>query len=325
MDVKSLYTVIPHIGGIEAMRQVLCESSMYHGPPIEFILELLSLILHNNHFRFEDRWYLQVAGTSMGSAMAPMYANAYMYAYETQHILTTYKNNIIGYYRYIDDLLIIWRGSQTEAHMMVEELNLLPTPIKFTANISEESVQYLDLELSYGDNRVQYTLFSKQTDRNTLLHARSAHPISLKKSIPKAQFQRVIRNNSDINKAELQLKIMTQKFLNRGYNIQVLEEALLKAKLAPVQKMDPVQKIVFPMTFHNSSNLISTIVKDNWKMIATDDTLPKIFKETPLICYRRNKRNKSLKDMLTPFVVRGVFVYMVAKETGLCDREYVGT
>ncbi|CAH2292975.1 Hypothetical predicted protein [Pelobates cultripes] len=162
---------------------------------------------------------------------------------------------------------------------MVDELNLLPTPIKFTANISEDRIQYLDLELSYGTKGVHYILFSKPTYRNTLLHADSAHPMPLKKSIPKEQFQWVIRNNSNDNKAELQLKIMTQKFLERGYDRQVLEDAKLKARIAPVRtKLDPVQRIVFPMTFHNSSNEVTAIVKENWRMVALDDTLPKIFK-----------------------------------------------
>ncbi|CAH2311540.1 Hypothetical predicted protein [Pelobates cultripes] len=189
MDVSSLYTVIPHTDGIEAMRQVLSESPLYRGPPVEFVLEFLSLILYNNHFRFEDQWYLQVAGTSMGSSMAPMYANVFMYIYETQHILTPYRENIISFYRYIDDLLILWRGTLTEAHEMVNELKVLPTPIRFTANISDEKVKFLDLELSYEFNKIQYTLYTKLTDRNTLLHARSAHPIMLKNSIPKSNLQ----------------------------------------------------------------------------------------------------------------------------------------
>ncbi|CAH2248030.1 Hypothetical predicted protein [Pelobates cultripes] len=61
MDVQSLYTVIPHEDGVEAMRQVLTRSIVYQGPPIEFMLELLTLTLENYYFRFEDSWYLQIA------------------------------------------------------------------------------------------------------------------------------------------------------------------------------------------------------------------------------------------------------------------------
>ncbi|XP_063297779.1 probable cation-transporting ATPase 13A4 [Pelobates fuscus] len=299
MDVSNLYTVIPHIEGVEAMRQVLCNTPFYQGPPIEAALELLLFILNHNYFRFEDQWYLQTAGTSMGSAVAPRYANAYMYMYEIQYILTPYARSIMGYYRYIDDLLIIWKGTPEQAQNMVDTLNQLPTPIRFTSNISEHSVQYLDLELSYGTNGVEYTLFSKPTDRNTLLHAQSAHPWALKKSIPKAQYQRVIRNNSNIETAEIQLRSMTQKFVNRGYEDRVLREALVQARLAPRKdKAHSSPCMVFPLTFHNSADKVTALIKDNWKMVSTDDSLPKIFKEPPMICYRRNRNLRDILDYL---------------------------
>uniref|UniRef100_A0A8C5PLM2 Reverse transcriptase domain-containing protein n=1 Tax=Leptobrachium leishanense TaxID=445787 RepID=A0A8C5PLM2_9ANUR len=63
LDVRSLYTVIPHEGGINALIQTISESTCYNGPPIEFIRELLSITLHCNFFRFEKKIYLQLAGT----------------------------------------------------------------------------------------------------------------------------------------------------------------------------------------------------------------------------------------------------------------------
>uniref|UniRef100_A0A8C5MBV0 Reverse transcriptase domain-containing protein n=1 Tax=Leptobrachium leishanense TaxID=445787 RepID=A0A8C5MBV0_9ANUR len=69
MDVKSLYTIIPHEAGVDAMRELLSCSDKYDGPCIEYILELLLMALKNNYFRFENNWYLQKMGMSMGAAM----------------------------------------------------------------------------------------------------------------------------------------------------------------------------------------------------------------------------------------------------------------
>ncbi|CAH2319820.1 Hypothetical predicted protein, partial [Pelobates cultripes] len=75
---------------------------------------------------------------------------------------------------------------------------------------------------------------------------------------------------------------MMQKFAERGYDARILEDARLKAMVAPVQpKIDPAQRMIFPMTFHCASNLVTLVIKENWKMVATDDTLPKVFKELP--------------------------------------------
>ncbi|CAH2315096.1 Hypothetical predicted protein, partial [Pelobates cultripes] len=296
MEVKSLYTVIPHGEGVEAMRTVLSHSSVNKGLPIEFVLEVMTLALEHNYFRFEKEWFLQVSGTSIGAAMAPMYANAYMYVYEKNNILIPYAHLIQGYYRFIDDLLIIWKGTSAEAYTMVEDLNRLQTPIRLKANISPDKVQYLDVKLSIGKNNIEYCLYTKAMDRNTLLHAQSAHPESLKKSLPKAQYLGVIRNNLNDIVKEMQLQEMTNKFLNRGYHSHTLSKALEDAKTTRARReASSIQRLVFPMTFHNLTPQISATVRKNWRILATDDTLPKVFHETPLICH---KRNKSLKDML---------------------------
>ncbi|CAH2282762.1 Hypothetical predicted protein [Pelobates cultripes] len=99
--------------------------------------------------------------------MAGMHANAYMYVYEKNNILTPYAHLIQGQYRFIDDLLIIWKGTPEEAYTMVEDLNRLQTPITLTANISPDKVQYLDVELSIGKNNIEHCLYTKATYRNT--------------------------------------------------------------------------------------------------------------------------------------------------------------
>ncbi|CAH2277152.1 Hypothetical predicted protein [Pelobates cultripes] len=162
--------------------------------------------------------------------MATMYSNAYMLVYEQNNILIRYGHLIQGYYSYIDDLLIVWNGTIPEAYTMVEEINKLPTPIRMTVNINSEKVQYLDVELSIGTNRIEYSLYTKATDRNTLLHAQSAQPIALKRYLPKAQYLRVIRNNSKEDVKERHLLEMIGRFLERGYQHSTLDKALEEAR-----------------------------------------------------------------------------------------------
>ncbi|XP_063297694.1 astacin-like metalloendopeptidase [Pelobates fuscus] len=118
----------------------------------------------------------------------------------------------------------------------------------------------------------------------------------LKESLPKAQFLRVARNNSDKHKMEEQIEEMTQKFLERGYRHQELLKAQQEARNANANmQVRKPPAIVFPMTYNDASPKIAKIIKQNWKMLARDDTLPKVFKENPLICF---KRNKTLKDIV---------------------------
>ncbi|CAH2324938.1 Hypothetical predicted protein, partial [Pelobates cultripes] len=155
-----------------------------------------------------------------------------------------------------------------EAQEMIQFLNQVESPIRFTANINLASVQFLDLEIAINDEGLAYRLYHKPTDRNTLLHNTSAHPKALKRSLPKAQFLRVIRNNSDENIMERQLEEMMVKFLERGYKRDDLVRAKLEAKSAcPTKVKSESQRLVFPVTFHDASPTISKIVKDNWNML----------------------------------------------------------
>ncbi|CAH2315369.1 Hypothetical predicted protein [Pelobates cultripes] len=107
-------------------------------------------------------------------------------------------------------------------------------------------------------------------------------------------------NNSKDATREKQLLEMTDKFLERGYKRSTLDKALEEARNSRVPDGEEtnnkaIQKLVFPTTHHQSTTLISSTIRKNWRILAADDTLPKVFHEKPLICY---KRNKNLKDLL---------------------------
>ena len=67
MDVTSLYTNIPNKEGIDAvLEHVRSDPSAII--PTQYIGKLLELILHQNHFEFNKKLYLQISGTAMGTA-----------------------------------------------------------------------------------------------------------------------------------------------------------------------------------------------------------------------------------------------------------------
>lgn len=77
LDVKSLYTNIPHEEGIIACTTALQTRNIEY-PPTEDLVSLISYILKRNNFVFGDKHYLQIHGTAMGTRMAPCYANLFM-------------------------------------------------------------------------------------------------------------------------------------------------------------------------------------------------------------------------------------------------------
>ena len=81
MDVNSLYINIPHADGVAACRAFLnkhnIQSDIATNIPI-----LIDFILKHNTFTFNDKYYLQINGTAMGTKMAPAYAIIFMESVE---------------------------------------------------------------------------------------------------------------------------------------------------------------------------------------------------------------------------------------------------
>lgn len=88
LDVSLLYTNIPNDEGIHACQTFLDPyvSSMSTASPSilereisnEGAIELLKIVLTMNNFRFNGQHFLQVGGTTMGTRVAPTFANVYM-------------------------------------------------------------------------------------------------------------------------------------------------------------------------------------------------------------------------------------------------------
>ena len=71
-----IYTNIPHNEGIQSIKETLA----IHITPNNhnsYIIELLEVVLTNNHFEFNGAYYHQVSGTAMGSNLAPSFANLF--------------------------------------------------------------------------------------------------------------------------------------------------------------------------------------------------------------------------------------------------------
>ena len=69
IDVKSLYKNIPNHEGIDASTKHLNNHNTT-GVNIQMIRSMLELILENNYFEFNDKYYLQTHGTAKGTTMA---------------------------------------------------------------------------------------------------------------------------------------------------------------------------------------------------------------------------------------------------------------
>ena len=294
MDVHSLYTNIPHEDGIEA--SVNAYNQFYNeGDRIisgQDLAKIMRYTLTHNYFVFDNVFYLQVMGTAMGTRMAPPYAILFLAQLEN-NFLANYRDKPTVFYRYIDDIFMIWSYGLDRLNDFHREFDNAHTTIKFDCLSSKVSINFLDTTVSFDGNRLKCTLFRKPTDRNTLLRYDSFHPSHIKRSIVYSQALRIIRICSKPVDAIRELDDLCGRLLNRGYSIDIINNGINKARqlsrdaLLRYQTRDKSNDFVpFITTYHPLNFQIRKILK-NLYPILQDPTLINVFPKSPSLVFRQ--------------------------------------
>ena len=237
MDVKSLYTNIPHSEGINAVAKAL-EKEDNKSISSRVIIKFLSLILNLNNFTFNNENVLQIKGCAMGAKCSSTYGNIFMGEIEENHIYPLTDNNTKCYFRFIDDIFFIWHKSESLLKEVFQRLNQAHPSIKFDCKYSYKEINFLDTTVIINNDRSLTTkLHTKETDRNAYLHYNSYHPTCMKNNIPYGQALRIKKICTDEMDVNTSLQNMRENFISRGYPRDIIEKHLDKVKTIDRQEL----------------------------------------------------------------------------------------
>ena len=110
---------------------------------------MLHHILTENLFQFCGSNYLQTHGTAMGTKMAVAFANIFMARIDKQ-ILSQSCIKPLSWKKYINDVFSLWNTSQNKIESFVEKANNFHSTIKFSAEVSETEITFLDTKVYKG-------------------------------------------------------------------------------------------------------------------------------------------------------------------------------
>ena len=159
-------------------------------PSNKTVLTLLKMVLELNNFDFNGEHFLQVGGTAMGTRVAPTLANLFMADFEERFVYT-YHTQPKLWGRFIDDIFMIWDSGEAEIMDFIKHLNSVHDSIKFTYEISENAIPFLDTVVKIYNGTLTTDLHNKDTDAHNYLHYCSSDPSHCKRGIPFGQFLRL--------------------------------------------------------------------------------------------------------------------------------------
>eukprot|EP00794_Sanderia_malayensis_P007736 gene7736-8576_t len=227
MDVKSLYTCIPHSDGLIALKFFL-EKRRDQNPPTATLLRLAELVLTTNAFTFDDKFFLQTSGVAMGSKLGPSYACLFV-GHQEQLIYESYQGpSPCLIKRYIDDIIGATSLPLTDLQKFIDYTNNFHPALQFTHTITEVSLPFLDILLTISGNQISTSIYYKPTDAHCFLDYNSSHPRKCKDSIPYSQLRRLRRICSSDDDFKIKADEMTAFFTNNRYPKAISDNALSK-------------------------------------------------------------------------------------------------
>jgi hypothetical protein len=143
----------------------LCNWNIVNKKVEQEIIKLTRIVLKQNYFQFNCNVYTQTNSLAMGAPTSSVLSEIYLqYLEHTAIIDILLQHKITGYYRYVDDILLIYNTRHTDVHDVLNKFNKINSKTQFTLEQGENNaIHFLDLTISRTDNNVLFSIHHTPT------------------------------------------------------------------------------------------------------------------------------------------------------------------
>ena len=166
-----------------------------------------------------------------------------------------------------------------------------------TYDISDTSVNFLDISISMTKHGLTTVIFYKDTDTHSYLRYESAHPPSCKKAIPYSQFLGLRRICNNDQTFERRSNEMSEYLSQRGFPVNTINNSLRKAskftQSEAINKRQNLNKTGVPLTikFSGITKCIAKTIKSNRNILSTNHRTNRIFGTNSVFVAIRREMN----------------------------------
>ena len=310
IDVVSMFTAVPQEEALEVAMETLAKLNPFsydpRMPSLAYMRKIIKLVLYRNAFEFNSKFYLQISGCPMGLKSSPSLCCLVVNKL-VQRIMNT-EEKVASFNIFMDDSILMWRGSMKELEEFIARMNELHPSLKFTYTASYNEIQFLDLIIYKGErfrtlNILDVRCFTKPTETWCYLDRSSCHSPSVFRGFIKGELIRYARNSNNLETYLEKKSVFTEKLLARGYSKEEIKKAEnevdFKNRHKFIKEKPKESKIplVFKMNYypHIVTKHVKNALLKHWNIISDSPGLSRIFPEVPIIAY---SRTKNLSDTL---------------------------
>ena len=233
--------------------------------------------------------------------------------------------------RYMDDYFGISTSTKKELKDFMQYVNDFHPSLIYTYDISDTSVNFLDISISMTQHGLATDIFYIDTDIYSYLRYESAHPPSCKKGIPYSQFKGLRRICNNDHTFERRSDEMSEFFSQRGFPVNTIKNSLRRAskftQSEAINKRRNLNNTGVPLTmkFSDITQCIAKTIKSNQSILPDNHKTNCIFgTNSVIVAFKREKnrrdcfiRSKLYRDDNTAKKYIYIYIYVHSGEVNL--------
>jgi hypothetical protein len=174
-DIENMYSNIPTDELVKIINE-LCIEQALDEKTTNKLIKITHTIIDKNYSEFQSRYYIQNKGLAMGAPTSATLSEIYLQNLECTKIIQILTDNILGYFRYVDDILIVY-DDFTDIHKVYKTFNSLAPTIKFTMETENDNkINFLDITIHKERNSFSFNIFRKPTATDIIIPKDSCNP-----------------------------------------------------------------------------------------------------------------------------------------------------
>jgi hypothetical protein len=114
----------------------------------------------------------------MGAPTSSIFSEIFLQWLENTTIYDIlFSHNIVAYFRYVDDILVIYNDTDTNLKNVLNLFNNLSPKLKFTVETEiDRKLNYLDLSITRNQDNLKFNIYRKPTTTDNVIPNDSCHP-----------------------------------------------------------------------------------------------------------------------------------------------------
>jgi hypothetical protein len=171
----------------------------------------------------------------MGAPTSAILSEIFIQQLEHNDILKILqKHQILDYYRYIDDILIIYNEDCTDINNTLTYFNVIHPNIQYTIETQNDNkINYIDITIENKNNTLIFDIYRKPTPTDIIIRNDSCHPTEHKHSAIRYMINRMNTYPISTENKHKETQLISTILHNNGYSPQTFIQKKSQQKRKP--------------------------------------------------------------------------------------------